>query len=63
MIRELKEELALLRSKLGGGGGGRPAAPGEEVYAEGTPWSSRSFLSRRQTAPSRRFPRRKLPSS
>ncbi|KAK3365848.1 hypothetical protein B0T24DRAFT_535685 [Lasiosphaeria ovina] len=41
MIRELKEELALLRSKLGGGavggvGGGAPV-PTEEVYAEGTP--------------------------
>ncbi|KAH8820786.1 kinesin heavy chain [Xylogone sp. PMI_703] len=33
MIRELKEELAVLRSKLSGGGGG----PSEEVYAEGTP--------------------------
>jgi kinesin family protein 1 len=32
MIRELKEELASLRSKLSGGGGGV-----EEVYAEGTP--------------------------
>ncbi|KAK1780432.1 putative kinesin [Copromyces sp. CBS 386.78] len=39
MIRELKEELAQLRSKLGGGGGGIGGAPvpGEEVYAEGTP--------------------------
>jgi kinesin family protein 1 len=43
MIRELKEELALLRSKLGGGAvggaggvGGTPIPP-EEVYAEGTP--------------------------
>ncbi|KAG6087172.1 hypothetical protein E4U30_000389 [Claviceps sp. LM220 group G6] len=39
MIRELKEELALLRSKLGGGTvapGGAPI-PAEEVYAEGTP--------------------------
>ena len=36
MIRELKEELAVLRSKLGGGGGGVPV-PAEEVYAEGTP--------------------------
>ncbi|KAI2640313.1 kinesin heavy chain [Xylaria nigripes] len=43
MIRELKEELALLRSKLGGGTvggvggvGGMPVPP-EEVYAEGTP--------------------------
>ena len=33
MIRELKEELATLRSKLTGGGGGAS----EEVYAEGTP--------------------------
>ncbi|KAI1467989.1 kinesin heavy chain [Daldinia caldariorum] len=40
MIRELKEELAVLRSKLGGGGGGGTgglAVPPEEVYAEGTP--------------------------
>lgn len=43
MIRELKEELALLRSKLGGGGGavgggaGGVAVPADEVYAEGTP--------------------------
>ncbi|KAL1893248.1 hypothetical protein Cpir12675_004181 [Ceratocystis pirilliformis] len=40
MIRELKEELTLLRNKLGGGGGsGGPgsAVPPEEVYAEGTP--------------------------
>ncbi|KAK3327365.1 hypothetical protein B0T19DRAFT_400240 [Cercophora scortea] len=37
MIRELKEELALLRSKLGGGGGGGGPVPTEEVYAEGTP--------------------------
>lgn len=36
MIRELKEELAVLRSKLGGGGGGIPV-PAEEVYEEGTP--------------------------
>lgn len=43
MIRELKEELALLRGKLGGGAaggaggvGGAPVPP-EEVYAEGTP--------------------------
>ncbi|KAI0875656.1 kinesin heavy chain [Hypoxylon argillaceum] len=43
MIRELKEELALLRGKLGGGTaggvggvGGAPVPP-EEVYAEGTP--------------------------
>jgi kinesin family protein 1 len=32
MIRELKEELATLRSRLSGGGGAT-----EEVYAEGTP--------------------------
>lgn len=38
MIRELKEELALLRSKLSGGGGvGGAPVPTEEVYAEGTP--------------------------
>ncbi|KUI58477.1 hypothetical protein VP1G_05783 [Cytospora mali] len=44
MIRELKEELALLRSKLGGGGGGAvgggaggAAVPADEIYAEGTP--------------------------
>ncbi|KXJ91092.1 kinesin family protein [Microdochium bolleyi] len=39
MIRELKEELALLRGKLGGGpvGPGGVAVPPEEVYAEGTP--------------------------
>ncbi|KHN96911.1 kinesin [Metarhizium album ARSEF 1941] len=39
MIRELKEELALLRSKLGGSvvGSGQTAVPGEPVYAEGTP--------------------------
>ncbi|KAH8671158.1 kinesin heavy chain [Xylariales sp. PMI_506] len=41
MIRELKEELSLLRSKLGGGGGGgvagAPGLPPEEIYAEGTP--------------------------
>ncbi|KAK6214626.1 hypothetical protein LQW54_004134 [Pestalotiopsis sp. IQ-011] len=43
MIRELKEELDLLRSKLGGGGGkgaggiGGSAGPPDEVYAEGTP--------------------------
>ncbi|KAI1270537.1 kinesin heavy chain [Xylariaceae sp. FL1019] len=40
MIRELKEELSLLRNKLGGGTaggvGGAPVPP-EEVYAEGTP--------------------------
>jgi kinesin family member 1 len=34
MIRELKEELAQLRSKLSGGG---PGSTGEETYAEGTP--------------------------
>ncbi|KAI1821391.1 kinesin heavy chain [Xylaria intraflava] len=43
MIRELKEELAVLRSKLGGGpvggagGAGGAPVPPEEVYAEGTP--------------------------
>lgn len=49
MIRELKEELALLRSKLGGGAGAAAGAgagaaggaaggpPPDEVYAEGTP--------------------------
>lgn len=42
MIRELKEELAQLRSKLGGGavgagGVGGIAVPADEVYAEGTP--------------------------
>lgn len=42
MIRELKEELSLLRSKLGGGavgagGVGGVAVPADEVYAEGTP--------------------------
>ncbi|KAJ6443297.1 kinesin [Purpureocillium lavendulum] len=39
MIRELKEELALLRSKLGGGAtvGGGPGAPPEEIYDDGTP--------------------------
>ncbi|CAM1501102.1 Fc.00g102640.m01.CDS01 [Cosmosporella sp. VM-42] len=43
MIRELKEELAVLRSKLGGGaapGGGTAggvAVPADEIYAEGTP--------------------------
>lgn len=42
MIRELKEELSLLRSKLGGGaaggaGAGGAAVPADEVYAEGTP--------------------------
>jgi kinesin family protein 1 len=42
MIRELKEELALLRSKLGGGGGGTTGAggaalPPDEIYDENTP--------------------------
>lgn len=41
MIRELKEELDLLRSKMGAGGGGGASGaaglPPEEVYAEGTP--------------------------
>lgn len=40
MIRELKEELAVLRSKLGGGGSASPGStplPPEEVYADGTP--------------------------
>lgn len=40
MIRELKEELSLLRSKLGSGGmggAGGSSGPAEEVYAEGTP--------------------------
>ncbi|KAH6652903.1 kinesin heavy chain [Truncatella angustata] len=41
MIRELKEELDLLRSKLGGGGSGGAAGGSsinpDEVYAEGTP--------------------------
>ncbi|KAI0134635.1 kinesin heavy chain [Xylariales sp. AK1849] len=41
MIRELKEELALLRGKLGGGVSGGAAGgvvvPPEEIYAEGTP--------------------------
>ncbi|KAF7559564.1 hypothetical protein G7046_g4587 [Stylonectria norvegica] len=40
MIRELKEELMLLRSKLGGGtagGVGGAPVPADEVYAEGTP--------------------------
>jgi kinesin family protein 1 len=35
MIRELKEELATLRSRLSGGGGGGGIS--EEVYPEGTP--------------------------
>ncbi len=41
MIRELKEELALLRGKLGqggpAGGSGGVNVPPEEIYAEGTP--------------------------
>ncbi|KAM0552572.1 hypothetical protein ACHAPJ_007901 [Fusarium lateritium] len=40
MIRELKEELSLLRSKLGGGpvpGGAAGAVVGGETYPEGTP--------------------------
>ncbi|KAF2088214.1 kinesin-domain-containing protein [Saccharata proteae CBS 121410] len=39
MIRELKEELAQLRSKLGGGGGGGATSGGiaEEQYAPDTP--------------------------
>lgn len=40
MVRELKEELAQLRSKLGGGGGGGGGSAGlppEEVYAPDTP--------------------------
>ncbi|CAJ2502664.1 Uu.00g100580.m01.CDS01 [Anthostomella pinea] len=37
MIRELKEELAQLRGKLGGGSAGAAGGPPEEVYAEGTP--------------------------
>ncbi|KAK6085020.1 kinesin motor domain-containing protein [Seiridium cupressi] len=41
MIRELKEELSLLRSKLGGGSSsgtaGGSSVPPEEIYAEGTP--------------------------
>ncbi|KAK8049376.1 kinesin motor domain-containing protein [Apiospora phragmitis] len=41
MIRELKEELDLLRSKMGASGGagvsGAAGLPPEEVYAEGTP--------------------------
>ncbi|KAK5987194.1 Kinesin-like protein [Cladobotryum mycophilum] len=38
MIRELKEELAVLRNKLGGGGGGGGAGvPPDEIYEEGTP--------------------------
>ncbi|KZF23746.1 kinesin family protein [Xylona heveae TC161] len=39
MIRELKEELAQLRSKLtsGGGGGGGVAVPADEQYAPDTP--------------------------
>ncbi|CAK7275250.1 hypothetical protein SEPCBS57363_006585 [Sporothrix epigloea] len=40
MIRELKEELALLRGKMGGGGAGGAGGanvPPDEIYAEGTP--------------------------
>ncbi|MCJ1444761.1 MAG: kinesin-like protein Klp8 [Stictis urceolatum] len=37
MIRELKEELAQLRSKLGGGGGGVVGGVPEETYAPNTP--------------------------
>ncbi|CEF75555.1 hypothetical protein FGSG_10189 [Fusarium graminearum PH-1] len=37
MIRELKEELSLLRGKLGGGGGPGGAVVAGETYAEGTP--------------------------
>src|SRR6201996_5924959 len=37
MIRELKEELAQLRSKLGGAGGGGGGIAGEESYPPGTP--------------------------
>ncbi|OAA71544.1 kinesin family protein [Cordyceps fumosorosea ARSEF 2679] len=39
MIRELKEELALLRSKLGGGtvGAGGAPVPADEIYDENTP--------------------------
>lgn len=39
MIRELKEELAQLRAKLGGGGGvvNGSGGPAEESYAPGTP--------------------------
>lgn len=38
MIRELKEELASLRTKLGGGSGGSGSGlPAEETYPEGTP--------------------------
>ncbi|RFU77295.1 kinesin, partial [Trichoderma arundinaceum] len=39
MIRELKEELTLLRNKLGGGGGaaGGAGVPPDEIYDEGTP--------------------------
>ncbi|KAM0458930.1 hypothetical protein ACHAPV_004497 [Trichoderma viride] len=41
MIRELKEELSLLRSKLGGGGSlgatGGAGVPPDEIYDEGTP--------------------------
>ncbi|KAM3432766.1 hypothetical protein NHJ13734_006740 [Beauveria thailandica] len=39
MIRELKEELALLRSKLGGGtvGAGGAPTPADEIYDQNTP--------------------------
>ena len=37
MIRELKEELAQLRAKLSGGGGGLPGALPEEQYDPNTP--------------------------
>jgi kinesin family protein 1 len=37
MIRELKEELALLRSKLNAGAAGGAGVPADEIYAEGTP--------------------------
>ncbi|KAL1838864.1 hypothetical protein VTJ49DRAFT_2117 [Mycothermus thermophilus] len=37
MIRELKEELALLRSKLSTGASGGAGVPADEIYAEGTP--------------------------
>lgn len=37
MIRELKEELAQLRNKLGGGVSGASGGPAEEQYAPGTP--------------------------
>lgn len=37
MIRELREELESLRSKLGSGGTGGGEQPGEQSYPEGTP--------------------------